>query len=68
LTPKYRLVRNFRITNIFTYKTDSSSIMTRKLVNKKVVDSFLSFSQSTRTQNSEFVCEIYAQNTNLDRK
>jgi hypothetical protein len=37
------------------------------LVNTKVVGINLSFSENTRTLNSEFVCEIYAQNTELDR-
>jgi hypothetical protein len=38
-----------------------------ELINKKVVDKFLSFPESSRTLNSESVCEIYAQNTELDR-
>jgi hypothetical protein len=42
-------------------------MFSRKLVNKKVVDNFLLFLQSTITQNYEFVCKIYAQNTELDR-
>jgi hypothetical protein len=37
------------------------------IVNNKVVDNFLSFPESIRTRNSEFVCEIYTQNTELDR-
>jgi hypothetical protein len=41
-------------------------MFSRKLVNKKVVDNVLSFPESTRTQNSEFVCEIYTQITKLD--
>jgi hypothetical protein len=41
-------------------------IFSGKLVNKKTVDNFLRFLESTRTQNFEFVCEIYAQNTELD--
>jgi hypothetical protein len=36
-------------------------------VNTKVVANFLRFSESTRTQESEFVCERYDQNTELDR-
>jgi hypothetical protein len=34
---------------------------------EKIVDNFLSFLGSTRTLNFEFLCEIYAQNTELDR-
>jgi hypothetical protein len=58
---KYRLVQNFRITNRFTFNTDNSLILTfsRNFVNKKVVDNFLRFVESTRTLNFEFVCEIY---------
>jgi hypothetical protein len=61
LTPKYRLVQNFRITNRFTSNTDNSLIVTFSgtLVNKKVVDDFLRFLESTITLNSEFICEIY---------
>jgi hypothetical protein len=36
-------------------------------VNKKVVDNFITFPESTRTQASEFVWERYGQNTELDR-
>jgi hypothetical protein len=37
------------------------------LVHKKVADNVLCFLKSTKTLNSKFVCEIYAQNTKLDR-
>jgi hypothetical protein len=37
------------------------------LVNKKDVDNFLMFLESTRTLNSKSVCEIYAKNTKLGR-
>jgi hypothetical protein len=67
--PENRLVRNFRISNRFKFNTNKSLIVTfsGKLVSTKVVDNFLSFPESTRTINSEFVCEIYAQNTELDK-
>jgi hypothetical protein len=42
-------------------------MFSRNLVNKKVVDNFLSFPENTSTLNSKFLCEIYAQNTELDR-
>jgi hypothetical protein len=37
------------------------------IINKNIVDNFLSFPECTRTINYEFVCEIYAQNTKLNR-
>jgi hypothetical protein len=66
---KIQTCLKFWITNKFTSKIDYSLIMmfSRKLVNKKVVDNFLRFPESTRTQNFEFVCEIYAQNTELNK-
>jgi hypothetical protein len=36
-------------------------------VNTKVVDNFVGFPESTRTQIFDFVCEIYGQNIKLDR-
>ena len=39
-----------------------------KLLNTKVVENFSSFPESTRTQESEFVWEIYGRNTKLDRE
>jgi hypothetical protein len=33
----------------------------------KVIDNFLGFLESIRTQESEFVCGRYDQNTELDR-
>jgi hypothetical protein len=42
-------------------------MFSRKLVNEKAVDNFLSFPESTRRQNFEFLCEIYALNTELDK-
>jgi hypothetical protein len=38
-----------------------------QLLNTKVVDNFLSFVESTRTKESEFICGRYDQNTKLDR-
>jgi hypothetical protein len=35
-------------------------------VNTKLIDNFLRFLESTRTQGSEFVCGIYDENTKLD--
>jgi hypothetical protein len=69
IDPKYRLVRYSRITNRFTSNTNNFLILTfsGNLVNKKNVDNFLSFPGSTRILNSESVCEIYAQNNELDR-
>jgi hypothetical protein len=57
------------LSNIFTSNTSNSLILkfSRNHINKKVVYNFLSFSESTRTLNFEFICEIYAQNTELDR-
>ena len=43
-------------------------IFPAKRLNTKVVDNFSSFSERTRTQKSEFVWEIYGQNTKLDRE
>jgi hypothetical protein len=40
-------------------------IFSVKLLNKKVIDNFLRFPE--RTQESEFVCGRYDQNTELDR-
>jgi hypothetical protein len=37
------------------------------LLNTKVIDNFLRFPESIRTQESKFVCERYDQNTELDR-
>jgi hypothetical protein len=53
LTPKYRLVQNFRITNRFTSNTDNSLILMfyGNLINKNTVDNFLSFLESKRTKN-----------------
>lgn len=69
LTPKYRLLRNFWVTNRLTSNTDQAQITTFSgiLTIDKVVDNFTSFPESTRTQKSEFVCERYQQNTELDR-
>jgi hypothetical protein len=36
-------------------------------MNTKVIDNFVSFPESTRTQESMFICGIYDQNTKLDR-
>jgi hypothetical protein len=46
-----RLVRNFKISNRFTFKANNSLIMkfSGKLLNIIVVDMFLSFPESTRT-------------------
>jgi hypothetical protein len=41
--------------------------LSRNLLNTKVVDNFLSFPKITGTLNSDLVCEIYAQNTELGR-
>jgi hypothetical protein len=38
-----------------------------KLLNTKVIDNFQSFQESTRIQESEFVCGRYDQNTELAR-
>jgi hypothetical protein len=38
-----------------------------KLLNTKVTDNLLRFLESIRTQESEFVCEIYDQNTKMNR-
>jgi hypothetical protein len=45
-----RLVQNFRISNKFTSKSNNALIMTfsGKIVNTKVVDIFLRFSESTK--------------------
>jgi hypothetical protein len=69
LTPKHRLVRNFKITNRFISNIDNSLIMTFSvnLINTKVVYTFLIFPESIRTLHFEFVCEIYAKNTELDK-
>jgi hypothetical protein len=44
----------------------TKTIFSAKLLNMKVIDNFC-FPESTRTQEFEFVCEIYDQNTELDR-
>jgi hypothetical protein len=69
LTPKNKLVQNFKITNRFTSNTNNSLILmfSGNIVNNKVVYNFLMFPESIRTLNSEFVCEIYAQNIELGR-
>jgi hypothetical protein len=36
-------------------------------LNTKVIENFRSFPESTRTQESEFICGRYHQNTELDR-
>jgi hypothetical protein len=36
-------------------------------MNAKVIENLLSFPESTRKQESEFVCGRYDQNTDLDR-
>jgi hypothetical protein len=41
-------------------------MFSRNLINKKVVDNFLGFLESTRILNSEFVYTMYAQNTELN--
>jgi hypothetical protein len=38
-----------------------------KHANMKVIDNFVRFPESTRIQESEFVCVIHDQNTKLDR-
>jgi hypothetical protein len=67
--PENRLVQNFRIPKRFNSNINNSLIMmfSGKLVNTKVVDNFLRFPYSKRTLNSKYVCENYAQNTELDR-
>jgi hypothetical protein len=67
--PENRLVRNFRIPNRFNSNTNKFLIImfSRILVNTKVADNFIRFPESIRRLNSEFICEIYAQNTELDR-
>jgi hypothetical protein len=45
----------------------TKAIFPAKLLNTKVIDNFLSFSESKRTQESECVCGRYDQNTELDR-
>lgn len=64
MTPNYRLAK------ISGSQTDVLPIQRTpwywcffgNLGNKKVVDNFLRFLESTRTLNFEFLCEIYAQN------
>jgi hypothetical protein len=43
------------------------TIFSETLVNTKVVDNFVRFSKSKRTQESEFLCGRYDENTELDR-
>jgi hypothetical protein len=66
---KNRLVQNFRILNRFNSNTNNSLIMmfSGKLVNTKVLDNFIRLLESTRTLNSKFVCDVYAQNAELDK-
>jgi hypothetical protein len=45
----------------------TKTICYAKLVNTKVVGNFLNFPESTKTQESEFICLRYDQNTKLDR-
>jgi hypothetical protein len=45
----------------------TKTIFSAKLVNTKVIYNFLRFLESTRTQEDEFVCGRYDQNTELDR-
>jgi hypothetical protein len=42
-------------------------MFSRKLVNTKVLDNFIRLLESTRTLNSKFVCDVYAQNAELDK-
>jgi hypothetical protein len=42
-------------------------IFSMNLLNMKVIDNFLRFPESTRTQEFEFVCGRYDQNTELDK-
>jgi hypothetical protein len=67
--PENRLLRNFRIPNRFNSNTNKFLIIMFYgiLVNSKVADNFIRFPESTRRLNSEFICKIYAQNTELDR-
>ena len=51
----------------FRYRLGADNYFSGILTIDKVVDNFTSFPESTRTQKSEFVCEIYQQNTELDR-
>jgi hypothetical protein len=45
----------------------TKTIFSEKLLNTKVIENFRRFPESTRTQESEFVCGRYDQNTELDR-
>jgi hypothetical protein len=57
------------ITNKFTSNIDNPLIITfsGNIVIKKVVDNFVTFPKNRRTLNFELLCEIYAQNTKLER-
>jgi hypothetical protein len=65
-----RLVRNFWVTNRFICNTNYTqiTIFPGQLTIDKVVDNFLGFPDSSGTLKSEFVCESYGQNTELDRE
>ncbi len=45
----------------------TKTIFSEKLLNTKVIDNFLTFLESTRTEECEFVCGRYDQNTEVDR-
>lgn len=67
IDPKYRLVRKVGITKRFISNTDNTLILTifGNLVIQKVIDGYLRFLKSKRTSKSQFVCDIYDQNTEL---
>jgi hypothetical protein len=56
------------MTNRFTSNTNNSLTLTffGNILNKNVVDNFVNIPESIITLNSEFVYDIYAQNTELD--
>ena len=70
MTPKYRLLRIFWVTDRFISKNKyvQITIFSENLTVDKVVENFPCFSESTRTLKSEFVCGRYGQNTELDRE
>jgi uncharacterized protein YifE (UPF0438 family) len=70
LTSEHRLVRSFWVTNRFICNRNYTqiTIFSGKLTIDKVVDNFLSFPESSKTIKSEFLCERYGQNTELDRE
>jgi hypothetical protein len=45
----------------------TKTIISAKCMSTKLVENFIRFLESVRTQESEFVCERYDQNTELDR-